>query len=193
MSILERIRHWFGSRKEATVAETTAVDSREDGDAPSPERRQFLGKLIIALGGIAAAIAGVPVVGFLLGPVVQEEPDVWRPVGEVNDFPVGETVAVEVLDPGALPWAGFAAETGLWLRRQSEAEFIVFSAYCTHVGCPVRWVPDANFFMCPCHGGVFYSDGTVASGPPPRPLERHAVRVREGIVEVATRPIPLPE
>jgi menaquinol-cytochrome c reductase iron-sulfur subunit len=38
--------------------------------------------------------------------------------------------------------------------------------------------------MCPCHGGVYYKDGSVAAGPPPRPLERYPVRVQDGQVEI---------
>jgi menaquinol-cytochrome c reductase iron-sulfur subunit len=50
---------------------------------------------------------------------------------------------------------------------------------------------DANLFMCPCHGGVYYSDGQVAAGPPPRPLTQYKVRIQNGEVEIQTRPIPV--
>ena len=43
--------------------------------------------------------------------------------------------------------------------------------------------------MCPCHGGVYYEDGTVAAGPPPRPLSRYRVRVRRGHVQIETEPL----
>ena len=45
--------------------------------------------------------------------------------------------------------------------------------------------------MCPCHGGVFYKDGRVASGPPPQPLATYPVRVRDGRVEILTSPLPI--
>ncbi len=77
------------------------------------------------------------------------------------------------------------------LRRVSEDGFVAFSVHCTHLGCPVRWLPDAELFMCPCHGGVFYEDGRVASGPPPRPLVRYPVRVRGELVEILTSPVPI--
>jgi menaquinol-cytochrome c reductase iron-sulfur subunit len=55
----------------------------------------------------------------------------------------------------------------------------------------VRWLPKAELFMCPCHGGVFYKDGAVAAGPPPRPLHRYDVRVVADQVEIRTSPVPL--
>ena len=45
--------------------------------------------------------------------------------------------------------------------------------------------------MCPCHGGVYYEDGSVAAGPPPHPLSRYPVRVTDGQVEIRTDPIPI--
>jgi menaquinol-cytochrome c reductase iron-sulfur subunit len=55
----------------------------------------------------------------------------------------------------------------------------------------VRWLQSAGMFLCPCHGGVYYSDGKVAAGPPPRPLSHYPVRVRKGQVEILTSPIPV--
>jgi menaquinol-cytochrome c reductase iron-sulfur subunit len=55
----------------------------------------------------------------------------------------------------------------------------------------VRWVADAELFLCPCHGGVYYADGTVSAGPPPRTLPQYPVRVRNGEVEILTSPIPI--
>jgi menaquinol-cytochrome c reductase iron-sulfur subunit len=55
----------------------------------------------------------------------------------------------------------------------------------------VRWLAEADLFMCPCHGGVYYNDGTVAAGPPPAPLPRYQVRVQNGDVQILTAPIPI--
>jgi menaquinol-cytochrome c reductase iron-sulfur subunit len=49
----------------------------------------------------------------------------------------------------------------------------------------------ANLFLCPCHGGVYYRDGTVAAGPPPHPLFRYEVRVHEASVQIKTAAIPI--
>ncbi|NIQ55984.1 MAG: Rieske 2Fe-2S domain-containing protein, partial [Gammaproteobacteria bacterium] len=75
-------------------------------------------------------------------------------------------------------------------RREGEAEFVAFSIYCTHTACPVHWDARSELFLCPCHGGVFYADGSVAAGPPRWPLVRHPVRIREGRVELRTLGVP---
>jgi menaquinol-cytochrome c reductase iron-sulfur subunit len=109
----------------------------------------------------------------------------------VGKFQVGQTVEVAFPDASPLPWAGVTAQTAAWLRRLSQDQFVAYAINCTHLGCPVRWLPDTKLFMCPCHGGVYYADGTVAAGPPPRPLFTYPVRVNKGQVEILTRPIPI--
>ena len=76
-------------------------------------------------------------------------------------------------DASPLPWAGVTARTAAWLRRDDAEHFTAFTVHCTHLGCPVRWVADAKLFLCPCHGGVYYADGTVSAGPPPKPLPQY--------------------
>jgi len=49
----------------------------------------------------------------------------------------------------------------------------------------------ADLFMCPCHGGVYYNDGQVAAGPPPRPLFRYDVRVENGEVKMKSVVVPI--
>ena len=157
----------------------------------SPHRRKFLARLSIGLGCIGAALVGVPVAGFLLGPLFESVARKWRTVGAVNAFRSGETVEVKFEDASSVAWAGVTGQTGAWLRRETDGQFVAFAVNCTHLGCPVRWLQDAELFMCPCHGGVYYKDGTVAAGPPPRPLIRYPVRVNQGQVEVLTTPTPI--
>ncbi len=152
-------------------------------------RRRFLSRLSITFGALAAAIVALPSIGFLLG--LRKRPMVWRTVGMADDFRVGTTVEVRFLDPSPLPWAGVTAETAAWLRRIDAEQFKAFSVDCTHLGCPVRWLQTADLFMCPCHGGVFYADGRVASGPPPRPLTTYPVRVQDGQIQILTSPLPI--
>src|SRR5581483_8245586 len=93
----------------------------------SPERRKFLARLSIALSGLIALIVGIPVVGFILGPLFQKLPETWRAVGAVDDFKIGTTVKVSFLDPSPMLWAGVTAETVAWLRRVGPDQFIAFA------------------------------------------------------------------
>jgi Rieske Fe-S protein len=66
------------------------------------------------------------------------------------------------------------------VRNIDGQNFQVFAINCAHLGCPVRWFPQSNLFMCPCHGGVYYQDGSHASGPPPRGLFQYSHKVENG-------------
>jgi menaquinol-cytochrome c reductase iron-sulfur subunit len=154
-------------------------------------RRRFLEKLSIGLAGFCAAVVGLPLVGFVIAPLFRKVPEQWVTLGKVGDFQIGKTVTVTVVDSSPLPWAGITAKNAVWLRRESDSSFIAFSANCTHLGCPVRWMEGAELFMCPCHGGVYYKDGNVAAGPPPRPLVRYAVRVENGDVKMSSVIVPI--
>jgi len=148
-------------------------------------------KLSLGLGGLAAALASVPVLSALLAPLLEKEPYSWRRVGPVDDFAIGATRLVRFENTAPRSWAGINAHTAAWLRRDAANRFTAFSANCTHLGCPVRWEDKASLFMCPCHGGVYYKDGSVAAGPPPKPLTRYQVRVKGQHVEIKTAPLPI--
>jgi menaquinol-cytochrome c reductase iron-sulfur subunit len=149
-------------------------------------RRDFLNRAILGLSGLAAAIVGVPIVAYLFSPLIHPKHE-WQPVGPIEQFEVGATTQVTIQDPSPLPWAGQTALTAAWLRRNSQNDFTCFAVNCTHLGCPVNWLQDAQLFLCPCHGGVYYADGTVAGGPPPKPLWHLQTRLNNGQVEVRTR------
>lgn len=154
-------------------------------------RRRFLNRLCIGLGVFSAAVVGLPVVHFLLDPLLAPRRFVWRRVGRIEDFKVGETAIVKMKDADPAPWAGKIAYTAAYLQRRHEKDFVAFSVNCQHLGCPVRWEKGARLFMCPCHGGVYYENGEVAGGPPPRALQQYAVRLNQGYVEVMPGPIPM--
>lgn len=179
-------------KTEADMKEEESKDNKDNKDDQATlTRRAFLNKLSLGIGGVGALIVAVPIVGFLFAPLLKRPPDTWRAVGLVDTFKVGETVEVKFQDASPLPWAGVAALTAAWLRRDSEQKFIAYSVNCTHLGCPVNWLPSANLFLCPCHGGVYYSNGEVAAGPPPKPLTQYPVRVNNGQVEILASPVPI--
>ncbi|MDP9319963.1 MAG: Rieske 2Fe-2S domain-containing protein [Chloroflexota bacterium] len=154
------------------------------------DRRRFLSRVTLGLSGAIAGLVGVPIVGYLIAPLFEREQDVYVPVGDVSRFPAGTTTLVQFDDPSPLAWAGQTAKTALWVRSISAESFQVFNVNCTHLGCPVDWRTEAKLFLCPCHGGVYYEDGTVAGGPPPRPLFEREWRVSGGKLLVKTQRLP---
>ncbi len=154
-------------------------------------RKKFLVNLSLGLAGLSAAVAAIPVVSALVAPLLKPEKVTWRNVGMLDEFPIGSTKLVKFENADPESYAGVTTKTASWLRRTDKGNFIAFAANCSHLGCPVRWEENAELFMCPCHGGVYYKDGTVAAGPPPKPLTKYAVRILNGQVQIQTAPLPI--
>ena len=65
-------------------------------------------------------------------------------------------------------------------RKEIMAQLNVLSNSCAHLGCPVRWFPDQQLYLCPCHGGLYDINGGWVGGPPPRGMYRYTdAEVRE--------------
>lgn len=154
-------------------------------------REGFMSLFIVSVGGIASLIFGVPIVGYLLGPIINQPQSVWRSIGAVDSFKPGATTKVVFDYPGMLSWSGPVKQTAAWLRRDPSGQFTAYAVYCTHLGCPVQWLGTAEIFLCPCHGSVFNRDGTVAGGPAPRPLFTYETRIVNGQLQVKTAAQPL--
>ena len=157
--------------------------------AAKHSRRTFLFKLSLLLNGAVGAVLAVPVIGYLLGPAKKASDDnSWVRLGPLSDFPEGETRLVNYRNPVTTGWDGQTGDIPCWVRRVSGTTFQVFAINCAHLGCPVRWFAQSKLFMCPCHGGAYYEDGSRASGPPERGLFEYQHRVDgEGLMISAGR------
>jgi len=65
---------------------------------------------------------------------------------------------------------------GAWLAPQADGTVAAFAPHCPHRLCLYDWDTPAGEFRCRCHPGLFRVDGSVISGPPPRPLWRYETR-----------------
>jgi Rieske Fe-S protein len=156
-------------------------------DEPSSRRRWFLRVATGLFGAVAAAALAVPLVGYFFG--LRKRRVDWVDLGTVADFPLHETRRIIFDNPLRQPWDGITALTGVYARYegkndQTEDQFLVLAVNCAHLGCPVTWFQQSGLFMCPCHGGVYYSDGEHASGPPPRGLYHCVWRVADGKLQI---------
>jgi Rieske Fe-S protein len=158
-------------------------------------RRGVLVKLGILFNGAIGAILAVPIVGYILSPVIRERKpgyQSWLSLGPIGQFPEGQTRLATYRSPAPNPSDGETANIPCWVRRVDSENFQVFAINCAHLGCPVRWFPQSGLFMCPCHGGVYYSDGSRASGPPERGLFEYSYRVEQGSLMIRPGEMPTP-
>src|SRR6202161_3974008 len=139
--------------------------SAENG-VSSRARLLNVGFLLTAIAGIFWAVASVP---YLMSPVIREKKFGYESclsLGALEQFPAGQTRLATYKNPVVNAWDGETADIACWVRNVDDQTFQVFAINCAHLGCPVRWFPQSSLFMCPCHGGAYYQDGSRASGPP---------------------------
>ncbi len=139
-------------------------------DKKGVPRRDFLN---VAVGGSAAAFVAAgtyPVVRYLEPPPGRGQGAVR--VGKLEEFPVGSVRTVLV------------GERPVLIIRTAD-EVRAFSAICSHLQCVVAYSSERKRIECPCHGGVYSTDGRNIEGPPPRPLDELLVTIDEGAVLVS--------
>jgi Rieske Fe-S protein len=165
------------------AGEETKMEEQPLVEAPvrsAVSRRSFLFHIGMALNVIAGALFAIPVVGFVFSSFLRQPYQSWVALGRVENFPENQTRLATYRNPFTRPWDGTTADIPCWVRHQTGNTFQVFAINCTHLGCPVRWFAESHLFMCPCHGGVFYEDGSHASGPPPRGLYEYDYKIENG-------------
>ena len=143
-------------------------------------RRRFLFTLGAGLNVVAATLLAIPVIGYVFSSFRRIPYDSWITLGALENFPENQTRLATYRNPYTRPWDGKTADIPCWVRRLTGEKFQVFAINCTHLGCPVRWFEESHLFMCPCHGGAFYDDGSHASGPPPRGLYEYEYKIEQG-------------
>ena len=146
-------------------------------DAAIPRsRREFMANVILGVGTTLGL--GSLAFRFLeyLYPIVLPIKLVEVPAGSVNEIPPDGVRLVHLPE-------------GPVMLEKTDSEVRALSAICTHLGCIIAWHPRAKEFICPCHGGRYDVNGNVVFGPPPRPLEKIQVKVRDGKVFVLMQSI----
>ncbi|HEV2756127.1 MAG TPA: ubiquinol-cytochrome c reductase iron-sulfur subunit [Actinomycetota bacterium] len=158
-------------------------------------RRRFMTGTAHVAGAVAVSAIALPSLGFALGPIFEEKEVEWQPVGDFDDFNLEEYIPKTIVEAEGI---GVVGHTTVYMRKRNEKidtepaddynKIVAISTRCMHLGCPVRYIPASERFICPCHGGVYDFRGAVAGGPPVRPLDRFYTRVStDGKVEVGPR------
>ncbi|HMN17384.1 MAG TPA: Rieske (2Fe-2S) protein [Ignavibacteriaceae bacterium] len=135
----------------------------------SKSRRKFLSRFLMSGGLLASSVLLLRHGIDYIFPSMDAPPLRKMLIGRVEDLKIGEAKEVHV------------GESILYLVKNEDG-YKVFSSVCTHLGCKVNWESYRNRFYCPCHKGIFDSNGNVIEGPPPRPLDEFKVEVDKNLV-----------
>jgi menaquinol-cytochrome c reductase iron-sulfur subunit len=175
-----------------TPEETSVIDEATRIRRAGHSRRSFLFKVSLLINGAVGAVMAVPILGYLLGPATQKAAaeESWIHLGSLEDYPEGETRLATFRNPVTTSWDGQTADIPCWVRRVSGSTFQIFAINCAHLGCPVRWFAESKLFLCPCHGGAYYQDGSRASGPPERGLFEYEHRIVNSTLQIFAGKMP---
>ncbi|HEY1587784.1 MAG TPA: Rieske 2Fe-2S domain-containing protein [Polyangia bacterium] len=168
------------------------MDPKTD-EASRSSRREMLLKLGVALNALAGVLLLTPILRYVLAPAAKRaagRDHAWVTLGPLSRFPEGQTTLATFMNPFRRPWDGESAHIPCWVRRIRGEQFQVFAINCAHLGCPVRWFPQSGLFLCPCHGGVYYEDGSLAGGPPPRGLWEYRHKIENGALTILAGRLP---
>ena len=135
---------------------------------PDITRRDFL-KLMKGTGiAVGAGAIAAPLVAYFYPSDLQIYPSEPVFVCDEAELPVGESRTVAF---GRYPAVVVNTADGLK----------AYSGACTHFACTVKWIKERGRLECPCHDGYFkVEDGSVITGPPPKPLLALEIEIVDG-------------
>ncbi|MGA2037835.1 MAG: Rieske (2Fe-2S) protein [Bryobacteraceae bacterium] len=148
--------------------------------ADGNSRRGFFQAGILGLGAAIAAALGLPALAYLLTPPKSKQPNRWIEIGELNQFAAGAPIEVAFRRNRTDAWKVVSEKDTVWVVKRADSSVTAFGPQCTHLGCAYHWDDGRQQFLCPCHSSLFRIDGSVISGPAPRPLDRYETRVENG-------------
>lgn len=158
-----------------------------NGGDPELSRRSFLAWATAGLGALIAAVLGASGIGYFISPAFSKREEDWIDLGKAADFTRDVPVKVDFVSRRRDAWATVESRASAWVLTPNGRDFIAYDPKCTHLGCPFRWDEARKKFLCPCHTATFDIDGSVVSGPPPRPLDRYPAKVVGG--RLLVRPV----
>lgn len=136
-------------------------------------RKDFLKLLKSFFTTIGLGTIAVPIIAYFYPANLEETPSDPVSVGSIDDIPTGKSVSLQF---GRYPALVINTSEGLK----------AYSAVCTHFACITQYDEELDQIVCPCHDGFFDPlDGSVVSGPPPTPLEKLNVEIKDDNIYIS--------
>ena len=145
-------------------------------------RRQFMSTAIATIGGLIGAALGLPAIAYIISPALKQTVEDWVRLGAINKVEPDSPTLFKTTVQRQTGWITDEEEISAYVLTEDGQNYVAMSNICTHLGCRVRWIAEQERFFCPCHNGVFGKDGSVISGPPPRPLDRFETKIENGVL-----------
>ena len=140
-------------------------------DQPNHSRRKFYITVINLLGALITAALALPAAAYLLIKPTSQDSGEYVEVTDVNQLLPGKPEEVLYRRTRVDGWKKMEEKTTTWVVKTPD-KVVAYAPSCTHLGCAYHWDEEIQSFICPCHNSVFAMDGSVVSGPAPRPLDR---------------------
>lgn len=141
-------------------------DTHTTGNGSNKNRREFL-NIFLGSGFFAWIVAlFYPIFKFLEPPEVEEVNVSSVKIGLVDDM---EKDSGKIIKFGKKP---------VIVIRKPTGEYDAFSGVCTHLDCIVQYRKDYGQIYCACHNGRYDLNGRNVSGPPPSPLKKYGITIK---------------
>lgn len=165
------------SVREASAPYQAEFPYERDGEA-QVTRREFCNFLFLTSSALFLGAAGF---------AVKAAYDRQNPPSFVPERIEG---AMEIEPGSALNFSYPTEEDSAILIRGVDGSYRAFGQKCTHLSCPVHYSKVNDRLECPCHDGGFSArTGEVLYGPPPRPLDKIALKTENGEVFAVSREV----
>jgi cytochrome b6-f complex iron-sulfur subunit len=189
------------SRQAATVFREAAAGKVPRPEEPKEERkkspvsrREFFRRSLLASVSLFGAQFGLASLAFLW-------PTLRGGFGSVIDLGLSPADVKSAIQSDRLPFYFGAGRFYLVSYEEEGAEstypglvgegLMALYQKCVHLGCRVPFCQQSQWFECPCHGSKYNRAGEYRDGPAPRGMDRFAVTVQGGTVQVDTSEIVL--
>jgi menaquinol-cytochrome c reductase iron-sulfur subunit len=149
-------------------------------ETPAADRTTRRNLFIAAIFGLWSLIAGAllgPAFAYLFLPPRARKNDEWFEIGDISTLRPGVPVEMMYRRNRRDGWKVISEKSTSWVVKLPAGEVVAFGPQCTHLGCAYHWDADKSEFLCPCHSSLFSIDGSVVTGPAPRPLDRFETRI----------------
>jgi menaquinol-cytochrome c reductase iron-sulfur subunit len=147
-------------------------------ESQTQTRRGFGYAVIYGLGALIGAALALPAALYLFLPPKTRKQDAWVEAGDLSQLKPGTPEEMTFRRLHTDGWKIYSEKGTAWVVKTADGKVVAFSPVCTHLGCAYHWDTRKSDFVCPCHGSEFALDGTVLSGPAPRPLDRFETKVQ---------------